>query len=227
MALPLKKAVPVPAKTRSKFVHIGDVKNWTENPWKHEAVVPRLAELIAINGQVSPVVVWTLNNTIYKGNHTKKALMYLGENLAKVAKAIGDTEENILKRVEPTKIKVEWIDFPSDAAAVAYGMADNNSSMGGEYDDDLLRKLLKSDEGYFTTQRTGFTEKDMKAFALSGNSDRGRLDNIDLQGGGAALGSFLVLQFEDEGEMAEFREMVGMGKQERAFLFSDLRNYLK
>lgn len=207
-----------------RYVPINSVHNWAQNPWKHEAAIPRIAELIAINGQVSSVIVWRANNTIYKGNHTKKALVYLGQNLDKVAHAIKDTKENILARVNPDTIKVEYRDFPSDAAATAYGISDNNAGIGGEYDDQTLRSLMAVDEGYFTARRTGFTEKELKAFRMSTDGQVTGLENVDLQGDVGEMGEFMVLTFADKATADKFKEAFSLGEKDRKLDFSLLIN---
>jgi len=207
-----------------RFVPIGSVELWKDNPWKHDNIIPRLAELMAINGQKSPVQVWRKNNTIYKGNHTKKALLYLGQHLEQVAHSIKDTVAGILSRVNPELIKVEFTDFPSETAATAYGMSDNNSGMGGEYDDDTLRKLLLADEEYYTSKRTGFTEKELKAFKLSTAGGMDGLENVDLQGDTGDIGEFLILTFADAALAARFKEAFSMSEKDRKLDFSLLIN---
>jgi hypothetical protein len=210
-----------------QFVPVESVYFWAQNPWKHEDAVSRLAELLAIHGQVSPVIVWRKNNVIYKGNHTKKALLYLGANLDKVAKAISTEKyrcfpEDILAKINPGLIKVEFRDFPSEIAANAYGISDNNSSMGGEYNDAILRQLLLTDENYLTSARTGFSEKELKQFKLSATENMERLANIDMQGETAELGEFLILKFENAAILQQFKEATGMAKNERAIDYAKL-----
>ena len=207
-----------------RYVDVNSVQLWAENPWDHTSAIPRIAELIAINGQVSSVIVWRKNNTIYKGNHTKKALLYLGQNIDKVAHAIKDTTENILARVDPKMIKVEYRDFPSEAAANAYGIGDNNSSMGGEYNDDTLQKILMTDEEYFTAKRTGFSEKELKAFKLSTAGGMDGLENVDLQGEVGDIGEFLILTFADAALAARFKEAFSMSEKDRKLDFALLIN---
>jgi len=83
---------------------------------------------------VTPIVVWRRNNVIYKGNTTWKALRLLGERMAKVL----------------------FVDFPSEQAAVAYGIADNKSSEWAQWDEGLLTRFLTNDAVELHT--TGFTE---------------------------------------------------------------------
>jgi hypothetical protein len=224
LAKQLSEAMAEAMNPDVRFVSVDSVQLWKGNPWKHDNAVPRLAELLAINGQKSPVQVWRKNNTIYKGNHTKKALVYLGQNIEQVAHAIKDTVAGIRARITPELIKVEFTDFPSEAAAIAYGMADNNSGMGGEYDDDTLRRLLMVDEEYFTAKRTGFTEKELKAFKLSTAGGMDGLENVDLQGEIGDIGEFLILTFADAAQVARFKEAFSMSEKDRKMDFALLIN---
>lgn len=223
MALKATTAVPKPSLD-VRYVPINSVQFWKENPWNHDNAVPRLAELIAIHGQVPSVIAWKKNNVIYKGNHTKKALQYLSANIQKIAKTIGETPESILARVNPDQIKVEFRDFPSEAAANAFGISDNNASQGGEYDDEALRKLLRADEEYYNAKRTGFTEKELKSFRLSTVGSVGKLENIDLQGDTGEMGEFMILTFGNAECLAKFKEAFACGATDRKIDFSTLIN---
>lgn len=123
-----------------KIVPIDSVLQWKENPRKFDsATVATLAGLIKPHGQVSDIIVWTKNNTIYKGNRTQKALKTLGYKT----------------------ISVKFVDFTSEDMAIAYGTSDNVGSDSGMYDYELLNKiknnLTVSNPNAF--KATGFTEK--------------------------------------------------------------------
>jgi hypothetical protein len=220
--------VTQPAELDVRYVPLNAVHQWADNPWKHDNAIPRLAELMVMNGQRTPVEVWRKNHTIYKGNHTHKALMYLAQpgQLAKVLKAAGIApHESLLvcdERDGSPLIKAQYNDFLSEAAANAYGLSDNNSSQGGEYDDALLHKLLTTDEAYYNTQRTGFTEKERKAFLLGTQSDLAALEKINLEGDSMALGDFLILQFDDAETFQQFKTTMGLRKQERTITYAKL-----
>lgn len=126
LARPAKKIVKVEIsgiKTQKDIVtvDISKVKLWKDNPRKNEKAIPKLAEVIKERGQITPIVVWSKNDTVYKGNTTIKALKLLG-----------------IKTV-----KVLYADFPSESAAIAYGIADNKSSEWSQWDDGLLENFLK------------------------------------------------------------------------------------
>jgi len=120
-------------------VPIDSVKYWKDNPRKNDKAAIELAELIKIHKQISPVVVWAKNMVIHKGNTTKKAMTILG---SKTIKAI-------------------FVDFPSEQAAIAYGIADNKSSELSSWDDTILRKFLDIKEvqlgSGFSSQEMSFT----------------------------------------------------------------------
>lgn len=127
-------------------VALNSVKTWKANPRKNDEAVPRLAELLREHGQRSPLVVWRKNNVIYKGNTTYKAARFLGWD----------------------KIAVVYADFPSEQAAIAYGIADNKSSEWSDWDDNALSKLLKSDSDFFRRSNTGLQEKDLERLSSLG-----------------------------------------------------------
>jgi hypothetical protein len=121
-------------------VPINQVKLWAENPRKNETAVPKLAELFKTRPQVTPVVVWPKNGVCYKGNTTIKALKLIGK----------------------TMVKVLYYDFPSEAAAIAYGIADNKSSEWSQWDDSILSEFMKVDE---IKNTSAFTEKELGFFS--------------------------------------------------------------
>lgn len=126
--------------TNTKIVPITSVKLWKNNPRKNDAAVPKLAELLKIHGQKSPIVVWSKNNVIYKGNTTYKAMLLNGAK----------------------EIEVKYVDFPSEQAAIAYGIADNKSSEFSQWNEEILLNFMKSEK----LQDTGFAASELN-FLLS------------------------------------------------------------
>jgi len=126
-------------------VPINNVVLWKDNPRKNDAAVPKLADIIKTRGQVTPVVVWTKNMVAYKGNTTIKALKLLGYKM----------------------VKVLYADFPSETAAIAYGIADNKSSEWSEWDDEILKRFQQAESVDLTT--AGFTLKNVQM--LTGYDD--------------------------------------------------------
>jgi site-specific DNA-methyltransferase (adenine-specific) len=119
-------------------VALCDIKLWKDNPRRNDAAVPRLMELLREHGQRTPIVLWRKNMTIYKGNTTFKAAV----------------------KLKWKTIKCILADFPSEQAAIAYGISDNKSSEFAGWDDKVLARLLKSDLEYFNQARTGFSEQE-------------------------------------------------------------------
>jgi hypothetical protein len=76
-------------------------------------------------------------------------------------------------------IRVQWEDFPSEQAAVAYGIADNKSSEFAEWDDMVLCKLLESQDiaklSGFNTTEVGIIKK---LGTVAGNID----PNVEWEG---------------------------------------------
>jgi ParB-like chromosome segregation protein Spo0J len=118
-------------------VSLLSVKLWNDNPRINDAAVPKLMEILKVRGQVTPIVVWHKNMTIYKGNTTWKAIKKLGW----------------------PKIKVLFVDFPSEQAAIAYGIADNKSSEWSQWDDSVLLRFMDNRE---IVTNSGFNEVEVK-----------------------------------------------------------------
>ncbi len=109
---------------RDEIVPIDSILLWKDNPRKNDEAVDKLMKILSHHSQVSPVVVWIKNKTIYKGNTTWKALKKLGKK----------------------EVSVRWVDFPSESAAKAYGIDDNRSSEYAKWDEEILSKLMESPE---------------------------------------------------------------------------------
>ena len=135
-------AAKVQEEEKIEVVPIAAVKLWKENPRQNDKAVPRLMEIIKQRGQVTPIVVWRKNGVIYKGNTTYKAIKRLGWGV----------------------VKVLYRDFPSEAAAVAYGIDDNLASEWSGWDDDLLSALMQAPE---VQTGTAFTEKERASVLMN------------------------------------------------------------
>jgi len=199
--------LPVPAiVVNLNVVEVGidKVELWKDNPRKNDAAVPKLAALLKARGQVTPVVVWSKNNVCYKGNATIRAMKSLGLST----------------------IKVLYADFPSEAAAIAYGISDNKSSEWSEWDDDVLSGLLKSNLSLSESSGLGFTQKDLNTFKMF-QAMPDKLDNLGIEGDIPTLGDFLVVQFDSTESLDVFKNFLGMKKQERAINFDELKQHIK
>ena len=130
----------IPVKVDSEIVEvpISSINLWKSNPRKNDAAVPKLAEIISLRGQITPILVWRKNMVAYKGNTTIKAMKSLGK----------------------TSVKVLFADFPSEAAAVAYGIADNKASEWAEWDEAVLQKFFIIPE---IVKASGFSEVERRA----------------------------------------------------------------
>ena len=191
-------------QSQIRVVSIDSIKLWPDNPRKNDIGVPKLCKILKEHGQRSPIVVWDKNGIIYKGNTTWKAAKKLGW----------------------TTIQVLYQSFTSEAAAVAYGIADNKSSEWSDWDDEILSKLMKTNEAYFGGRETGFTEKELNALKMHSEMPD-KLEAADLLGDSEQIGDFLVLQFGDPEDFQEFKTAMGLGKQERTLLYSHLREFLR
>ena len=136
----IKKRVPIQFNADDVVIEdIASMKLWKDNPRVNDEAVPKLAKLIQAHGQRTPILAWRKNRTVYKGNTTLKAMRLL----------------------KMKQIAVLWADFPSEAAAIAYGIADNKSSDFAGWDSDILESLLKSESIKSLTSSTGFTEQEI------------------------------------------------------------------
>jgi hypothetical protein len=136
------KILPSKQELKIVSVELNKLKEWKNNPRKNDQAIDRLAELLKIHGQRSPIVVWKKNNTIYKGNTTYKAAKKLGWKT----------------------IQAAYEDFTSEPAAIAYGISDNKSSEWSEWDDNILKNLMNSEEYKIQPCNIGMSEFDFNKF---------------------------------------------------------------
>jgi hypothetical protein len=160
-------------------------------------------KILAEHGQRSPIVVWDKNNVIYKGNTTWKACKALGWKT----------------------IQVCALPFPSEASASAYGIADNKSSEWSEWDDSVLSGILRSNETFFGTENTGFTEKELTALKLSSEMPD-KLDASSIIGDSNDMGDFIIIRFETSEQAQEYRDFFGMKGNEKVLTADKLQPFL-
>jgi hypothetical protein len=136
------------------YIHFSKIKLWAGNPRSNDQAVPRLIELLRIHGQKSRIGVWRKNMTIYKGNTTFKALTQM------LRLSMVGCNHTLAEQLTKGLIKVEWLDFPSETAAIAYAIADNKSSEFAEWDDEILRGLLNTPQ---MVKQAGFSDVEKRA----------------------------------------------------------------
>ncbi|GEM_PF-3590695 len=183
-------ASPPPSEMKMEWVPIDSVKLWGDNPRRNDKAAEQLAELIKEHGVRSPLVVWRKNKTVYKGNTTLKALKLLGW----------------------TKVPVLFHDFQSEAAAKAYGIADNKSSEYAGWDKDILAGIMKSQpllnlalDRDGLKRVTGFTEREIEG--LVNPPEPSELPDLV-----SGKRPFVVIEFEDEDAFEEFQRRVSKDK---------------
>lgn len=135
-----KKVAPVVEQFEIEWVEIGSIRLWEDNPRMNDDASVKLAEIIEAHGIKSPIVCWSKNRVIYKGNTTFKACRLLGMD----------------------KVPVIFHDFPSEASAKAYGIADNKASEMAGWDDEVLTKIMGAKEFKNHGFVTGFSEKEIE-----------------------------------------------------------------
>lgn len=154
----------------TKIVPIDSIDEWGGNPNKlkqPEGGLKRLCSILKQHGQVTSVVVYTKDNMIRKGNHTWKAMKKNGARM----------------------IRVLFVDFPSVAAANAYGIADNMGGEDTEMDFRVVNKLMGS------VEFKGIDEDEIQL--LTGLNDR-EMDLMRLDDGSFANSNYskAVEEFE-------------------------------
>jgi hypothetical protein len=135
------------------YIHFSKIKLWSGNPRRNEVAVPRLMELLKLHGQKTRIGIWVKNSTIYKGNTTYKALVRL---IREWKQCLPGESRELFDQLKKGLLKIEWMQFPSEQAAIAYAIADNRSSEWAEWDDEILSSLLKIEN----VKGTGFTKKE-------------------------------------------------------------------
>jgi len=161
-----------------QVVPIDKLKQWKDNPRKNDNAAKELSKLIAAHGQRTPVVAWRKNGVIYKGNMTHKAMRLLGMK----------------------EIAVLWADFPSEYAAIAYGIADNKSSEFAEWDNDILLSMLRTQP----LSQTGFTKTEFNNMHMLPDLDK--VDKVNAAHSG--LKDKIIVMVLDAAKKAEVKEML-------------------
>lgn len=183
-------------------VDIDSINLWDENPYNYKrSVIQKIAKIIEVHGQVTPVIVYTKDNMIRKGNKSFLALKELGKKT----------------------IKVKFVNFPSVKFANAYALSDNLSSTWSNLDDKLVNRILTSEPFQGVTNKdiallTGFDEKELLLFDLESD-----LDKTNIKGKDCGSNDSVVLIFEDNEDFLFFKETMNMPKRGKSVLYSDLQ----
>jgi hypothetical protein len=186
-----KKLLQAIKEGELKKVPISKIKQLPENPNDDFSQIDCLQKILKANGQITPVVVWKKNNTIYKGNHTHEAMRLNGSK----------------------EILALYVDFPSSAAAMAYAIADNESSAWTEMNHDVLAAIMQSDEMQSLDEDeikmlTGIKDKDYKSLMLSGSMPDA-LPDVDISGEVSGKSKFLTITFDDDVQIEKFKKRMG------------------
>lgn len=184
MKLPLKKNKVPELKNNeeidTQWVAISSVKLWADNPMGHdEKDLAILGKILEAHEQRSAVIVWRKNMTIYKGNGTYRALKKLGKKY----------------------IKVQFEDFASEAAAKAYGIADNKASELSEWDADTLVSILSSEEMKAMKPVYGFSEVELRG--LNFEADEEKVDGLQKTSKGIRATIKVICEPSDRDEIRE------------------------
>jgi len=192
-------------KAKEEWVPMSSIKLWPENQRKHDKEnILRLAAVLKQFGQVSPVIVYTEDGVVRKGNGTCLALQHNNERM----------------------VLIRRVDFGSKAAADAYGLADNKSPEWSEWDNEALIKYFNSDVYKENNFETGFTEKEVLMFNLSEQLP-GALPEIDLEGTISGKTKFIIVVFdkEDENQMDDLFKNLDLRHNQKTINWKQLKRY--
>ena len=115
-------------KKEYEVVPILELKLWNANPRMNDDAVEPLSKLIKEHGFAGTIVA-TPDGVIRSGNTRFKALLLL----------MKDPDYNLEE-----KVWVHWKNFPSEAAANSYALADNKASEWTTWDHAKLAKMFKT-----------------------------------------------------------------------------------
>ena len=177
----IKKRVPIQFSADDiKLEDTSSMKLWKDNPRVNDEAVAPLAKIIATHGQRTPVLAWRKNRTVYKGNTTLKAMRLL----------------------KMKQIAVLWADFPSEAAAKAYGIDDNKSSEFADWDEEILVGLMQSKE--ISPMVRGFSENERRGLFMLPNLDMiGKVNAANI-----GLKDKIIVMVLDAAKKDEVRDML-------------------
>lgn len=119
------------------LVPIDKIASHPDNPRNGD--VDAIAESIAINGFIAPIIAQRSTGYILAGNHRYYALSQMGSQVAPVV----------------------WVDV-DDTAATRYLLADNRTADLGQYDNSALLGLLKELDSHEALLGSGYNDMDIK-----------------------------------------------------------------
>lgn len=199
----------------NKVVGINTIDEWKDNPNKlkePEGGLDRLCSILDKHGQVTPVVVYTKDNMIRKGNHVWEAM----------------------KKNKANQILARFVDFPSVAAANAYGIADNMGSEDTEMDFQIVNKMMGSQEFKGIDEDeiqllTGLNNREMEmirlddgSFATSNYGDAAAEFEKAHEGKDAKKDFWFWFEVNDEATFEAIKELYARTKEKGKRLWREL-----
>lgn len=159
---------------RAAWVHYGDINPWDGNPNIHPQFQPELiAESIRTFGFVAPVVIWPAKNRLVAGHGRLQAMRLIVETGYSYLDAAGRPQHRPAEpgfvahgASEAGAVRVIYHDFPSEAAANAYALADNEIAKRAIWDDEKVAELIRSleqDESFAALHAIGFPQAELEA----------------------------------------------------------------
>lgn len=173
------------------YEHPSEIFLWDKNPRRNEQAIKKLALVLAIYGQKSPVVCWRKNNVVYKGNTTLKAIRFLyNMTLVEFSEFTKVVREKGVRCTKLNQVLVLWQDFKDEEEAKDYGKVDNKSNEWTEWDEDLLDEAFANRKDIeLLSFVTGFTQDEIKNLSLIPDIDK--INNI--QEGKSSLSGIVKL----------------------------------
>lgn len=176
--------------------HYTKLRPWDDNPAVHPEFQPEaIAESIRAFGFVAPVIIWPSKDRLVAGHGRLQAMRLIVET----GYAYLDAHGQVQKRGPepgfrakgspgPGMVRVVRHEFESEAAADAYGLADNELARSATWDDARVQALVKrlnADESFEALHAIGFDPDALGRMVEEGKSGLGFLAQFADKGGGA------------------------------------------
>lgn len=181
------------------WAHYTTVAPWADNPNIHPEFQPeQIAESIRAFGFVAPAVIWPAQNRLVAGHGRLQAMRLLVETGYDFIDAKGEIQHRDpepdftpIGAPGPGMMRVVFHDFPSESAANAYALADNEIAKAARWDEDKVKELvkgLKNDDTFDALHAIGFPHEKLSAMVAENTG-----------GTGAFLGAFLGTDNQNAG----------------------------
>lgn len=156
------------------WLHHTELSPWADNPNVHPQFQPEtVAESIRAFGFVAPAVVWRKEGRLVAGHGRLQAMNLLCDTGYDYIDEKGEIQH---READPSfapqgapkagYMRVIFHDFPSETAANAYAVADNELARQAHMDEDQVKKLLRdvrADDSFGALHAIGFPADQLQA----------------------------------------------------------------